>query len=336
MLRREQSRLPGKRKETMLNRNMRNTAILLVVFLAVYMFGNYFAEKSLMSGGRSSSYSYERFESDIAKNKVRSVEVVQNAQVPTGSAIVKLSDGEKKVVHVTDVNKVIELAQQYKVTCHVDDVKSSDAGWLSMILPWIVIGVILMFMFAMMSRASGGGGGGNKMMNFGKSRARMMLPDDKKVTFQNVAGLQEEKEDLAEEKNGYYKEFLKKMSPADVRPEIRGMLKELHKRGYQLAIGSSSKNTKFILAQTQLTDDFDAISDGTNITKSKPDPEVFLKAAEYTQTTPGNCLVVEDAIAGIDAAKAGGMLAAGVGEAKTYEKTDYPMDKVEDLLTLPL
>lgn len=147
---------------------------------------------------------------------------------------------------------------------------------------------------------------------------------------------QEEKEDLAEEKNGYYKEFLKKMSPADVRPEIRGMLKELHKRGYQLAIGSSSKNTKFILAQTQLTDDFDAISDGTNITKSKPDPEVFLKAAEYTQTTPGNCLVVEDAIAGIDAAKAGGMLAAGFGEAKTYEKTDYPMDKVEDLLTLPL
>lgn len=111
-----------------MNKNMRNTAILLVVFLAVYMFGNYFAEKSLMSGGRSSSYSYERFESDIAKNKVRSVEVVQNAQVPTGSAIVKLSDGEKKVVHVTDVNKVIELAQQYKVTCHVDDVKSSDAG----------------------------------------------------------------------------------------------------------------------------------------------------------------------------------------------------------------
>lgn len=177
---------------------MRNTAILLVVFLAVYMFGNYFAEKSLMSGGRSSSYSYERFESDIAKNKVRSVEVVQNAQVPTGSAIVKLSDGEKKVVHVTDVNKVIELAQQYKVTCHVDDVKSSDAGWLSMILPWIVIGVILMFMFAMMSRASGGGGGGNKMMNFGKSRAKMQDPGTQNIRFDQVAGLQEEKEELKE------------------------------------------------------------------------------------------------------------------------------------------
>ena len=137
MLRREQSRLPGKRKETMLNRNMRNTAILLVVFLAVYMFGNYFAEKNLMSGSGSSSYSYERLESDIAKNKVKSIEVVQNAQVPTGSAIVKLNDGEKKVAHVTDVNKVIDLAQQYKVSCQVDDVKSSDTGWLSMILPWI-------------------------------------------------------------------------------------------------------------------------------------------------------------------------------------------------------
>ena len=199
MLRREQSRLPGKRKETMLNRNMRNTAILLVVFLAVYMFGNYFAEKNLMSGSGSSSYSYERLESDIAKNKVKSIEVVQNAQVPTGSAIVKLNDGEKKVAHVTDVNKVIDLAQQYKVSCQVDDVKSSDAGWLSMILPWIVIGVIMMFMFGMISRASGGGGGGNKMMNFGKSRAKMQDPESQNIRFDQVAGLQEEKEELKEE-----------------------------------------------------------------------------------------------------------------------------------------
>ena len=194
MLRREQSRLPGKRKETMLNRNMRNTAILLVVFLAVYMFGNYFAEKNLMSGSGSSSYSYERLESDI----VKSIEVVQNAQVPTGSAIVKLNDGEKKVAHVTDVNKVIDLAQQYKVSCQVDDVKSSDAGWLSMILPWIVIGVIMMFMFGMISRASGGGGGGNKMMNFGKSRAKMQDPESQNIRFDQVAGLQEEKEELEE------------------------------------------------------------------------------------------------------------------------------------------
>ena len=162
------------------------------------MFGNYFAEKNLMSGSGSSSYSYERLESDIAKNKVKSIEVVQNAQVPTGSAIVKLNDGEKKVAHVTDVNKVIDLAQQYKVSCQVDDVKSSDTGWLSMILPWIVIGVIMMFMFGMISRASGGGGGGNKMMNFGKSRAKMQDPESQNIRFDQVAGLQEEKEELKE------------------------------------------------------------------------------------------------------------------------------------------
>ena len=123
---------------------------------------------------------------------------MQNAQVPTGSAIVKLNDGEKKVAHVTDVNKVIDLAQQYKVSCQVDDVKSSDAGWLSMILPWIVIGVIMMFMFGMISRASGGGGGGNKMMNFGKSRAKMQDPESQNIRFDQVAGLQEEKEELKE------------------------------------------------------------------------------------------------------------------------------------------
>ena len=96
------------------------------------------------------------------------------------------------------MNKVIDLAQQYKVSCQVDDVKSSDAGWLSMILPWIVIGVIMMFMFGMISRASGGGGGGNKMMNFGKSRAKMQDPESQNIRFDQVAGLQEEKEELKE------------------------------------------------------------------------------------------------------------------------------------------
>ena len=145
---------------------------------------------------------------------------------------------------------------------------------------------------------------------------------------------QEEKEDLAEEKNGYYKEFLKKMSPADVRPEIRGMLKELHKRGYQLAIGSSSKNTKFILAQTQLTDDFDAISDGTNITKSKPDPEVFVKAAQLVGEASGDCLVVEDAKAGLEAAIGGGMDCAAMGDAVASGLATYDLTEFSDLLKI--
>mgnify|MGYP000190548987 CR=1 FL=1 len=85
-------------------------------------------------------------------------------------------------------------------------------------------------------------------------------------------------------------------------------LKTLRERGCKLAIGSSSKNAKFILEKVELLNAFDAISDGNNITHSKPDPEVFLKAGEFLGEDPANCVVVEDAYAGIDAAKAAGML----------------------------
>ena len=145
---------------------------------------------------------------------------------------------------------------------------------------------------------------------------------------------QEEKEKLAEEKNNYYRELLGNMTPDDVAEEVRNTLSELKKRGHKLAIGSSSKNTKFILEKTNLTDVFDAISDGTNITKSKPDPEVFLKAADFLSEEPGNCVVVEDAYSGVDAAKAGGMIAVGIGEASGYEKTDYPIKSFGELLDI--
>lgn len=140
-----------------------------------------------------------------------------------------------------------------------------------------------------------------------------------------------EKEALAEEKNKYYKEELKSMSPDDVTSEVRETLKSLKDAGIKIAIGSSSKNTKFILKQVGLNDVFDAISDGTNITRSKPDPEVFLKAAEYLSLLPSECLVVEDAVAGIEAAKSGGMKAAGIGDAAVYEKTDYPLATFADI-----
>lgn len=144
---------------------------------------------------------------------------------------------------------------------------------------------------------------------------------------------QKEKEDLAEKKNGWYRELLHTMTPEDVSSEVRNTLKELQNRGYLLAVGSSSKNAKFILAKVDLLDAFDAISDGTNITRSKPDPEVFLKAAEYLGVAPEECYVVEDAEAGIDAAKAGGMKAIGIGDAGTYDKTDVPISKFKDLLS---
>lgn len=145
---------------------------------------------------------------------------------------------------------------------------------------------------------------------------------------------QEKKEALAEEKNNTYRELLKTMTPADVSDEVRDTLKELRARGYKLAIGSSSKNARFILEKVELTDYFDAISDGNNIKNSKPDPEVFVKAAEYLEEKAENCIVVEDAYAGIDAAKDGGMRAAAIGDAATYERADYVLTTFSDLLKI--
>jgi beta-phosphoglucomutase len=144
----------------------------------------------------------------------------------------------------------------------------------------------------------------------------------------------DEKMKLAEEKNNIYRSLLAGMTPNDVADEVRETLAELRKKGYKLAIGSSSKNAKFILEKVNLIDAFDAISDGTNISKSKPDPEVFLKAAEFLGVAPKNCVVVEDAIAGFEAAKAGGMLAAGIGPDKDCGKTDYKLERFSDLLRI--
>ncbi|MFQ7179814.1 Beta-phosphoglucomutase [Hungatella hathewayi] len=143
---------------------------------------------------------------------------------------------------------------------------------------------------------------------------------------------QEKKQKIAEEKNRIYCELLKNMKPSDVSDEVRKTLIELRRRGYKLSIGSSSKNAKSILEQVELRDYFDAVSDGTNITNSKPDPEVFLKAAEYLQLQPEACAVVEDAYAGIDGAKTGMMVAIGIGDAAGYEKTDVSIKMFGDLL----
>lgn len=143
---------------------------------------------------------------------------------------------------------------------------------------------------------------------------------------------EEEKAALAEEKNGYYRELLGTMTEKDVSPQVLETLKELKNRGKKLAIGSSSKNAKFILERVGLLDFFDAISDGNNITKSKPDPEVFVKAAEFIGLSPEKCLVVEDAFAGIQAAKAGGMYAAAIGDAVKCEAADYRLGSFGELL----
>lgn len=145
-----------------------------------------------------------------------------------------------------------------------------------------------------------------------------------------------EKLEMAEEKNNVYKLLLGRMSDADLTEEVKNTLDSLRKNGLKLAIGSSSKNAKFILERIGLKDYFDAISDGTNIVKSKPDPEVFLKAAEYLGLAPEDCLVVEDAKAGIAAAAAGCFDSAGLGEAASSEQVTYPMNTFGDLLNVAL
>ncbi len=143
-----------------------------------------------------------------------------------------------------------------------------------------------------------------------------------------------EKEELADQKNEIYKKLLAQMSPADLSDEVKSTLDELRRRGYQLAIGSSSKNARFILRQIGLGEYFDAVSDGNNITRSKPDPEVFEKAAKMLWVGAKRCLVVEDAVSGAEAAHKGGMKAACVGDASRVGAGDYNMKSVKDLLEI--
>lgn len=141
-----------------------------------------------------------------------------------------------------------------------------------------------------------------------------------------------EKKAFAEEKNTLYRQLLANMSPADLTDEVRNTLHTLRSAGLKLAIGSSSKNTPFILERIGLSGFFDAVADGNMITHSKPHPEVFLKAADLIGLSPSDCLVVEDAHAGVGAAVAGGFACAAIGDAKDDVHADHHLDVLSDLL----
>lgn len=143
---------------------------------------------------------------------------------------------------------------------------------------------------------------------------------------------QEEKERLCEKKNALYREYLKQLSPKDVSQDVLETLKSIKSMGIKTAIGSSSKNTKFILGQIGLLDAFDEIVDGNMIAHSKPDPEVFLLAAKRLGLDPSECGVVEDAYAGVKAAKDGGFVSYGILDAASSPDTDHPLGKFSDLL----
>ena len=142
----------------------------------------------------------------------------------------------------------------------------------------------------------------------------------------------ERKLELATQKNEIYRSLLATMTPADCTREVRDTLKTLRDMGIRISLGSSSKNARFILERVGLLDAFDAISDGNNISRSKPDPEVFLKGAEYLGLDPADCAVVEDAYAGIDAAKAGGMTAIAIGDAFSYGMANERLSTISDLI----
>lgn len=132
----------------------------------------------------------------------------------------------------------------------------------------------------------------------------------------------EEKQQLATRKNEWYRENILKMTPRDILPGVKNFLEELKKAHYKIAIGSSSKNAGTILERIGMKDFFDAVVDGTKITRSKPDPEVFLKGAQELHIPPKQCLVFEDAESGIEAAKNAGMKTIGVGKPENLPKAD--------------
>jgi beta-phosphoglucomutase len=145
-----------------------------------------------------------------------------------------------------------------------------------------------------------------------------------------------ERAELAGAKNARYQALLAWLTPAALLPGVEELLDRLEAAGVLVAVGSSSKNTKLILEKTGLAGRFDAVADGYDISRSKPDPEVFLVAARKLGVEPGDCAVVEDAEAGIDAALAAGMKAIGVGPASRYEKAEIRIPDLRSLRDLSL
>ena len=141
----------------------------------------------------------------------------------------------------------------------------------------------------------------------------------------------DEKLALAEEKNDIYVKSLSALSRADVLPGVFEFIDYIKSKGIKAAVGSASKNTPLILEKTGLADKFDAVSCGLDTTRSKPDPEVFLIAAQKLGIDPCGCAVIEDSAAGIEAAKTGGMYAVAVGAAEHDPKADISIGSLESL-----
>lgn len=152
---------------------------------------------------------------------------------------------------------------------------------------------------------------------------------------------EEDFEAWCELKNGWYLDLIKTMSPADILPGVMEFLAKLKAKGIKLAVGSASKNCIAVINSLKIADEFDAIVDGNDVTKTKPDPEVFLLSAKRLGVPPQNSIVFEDAVSGIDAALAGDFWSVGVGkesELSHAHKVIPGFDNInpEEILNIPL
>jgi beta-phosphoglucomutase len=140
-----------------------------------------------------------------------------------------------------------------------------------------------------------------------------------------------EQEELAAKKNGWYVEMISHMTPSEILPGAKEFLETCRAAGLKTALGSASKNSMTILDKINLAYLFDAVIDGNHVSKPKPDPEVFLKGAEALHIAPADCVVFEDAIAGIEAAKNGGMKAVGIGSPKVLTEADLVVSGLNEM-----
>ena len=173
-----------------MNKTARSTGFyILLGLLCIFLI---FALRDSFNG--RSDITEKELTSMLEKGQVSKVEIVQNEEVPTGTLNVTTTDNEILTVNVTDTTRAVELLSGYDVTVSIEDV-SRRSTLFTMFIPVLLTGAMVLFLIMFMNRQQGGG---SAMMNFGKSRAKMFTPDAKKVTFADVAGLQEEKEELAE------------------------------------------------------------------------------------------------------------------------------------------
>ena len=176
--------------------NKQSSRIGLYLVLIVALIAGYFYLNNQVA--TQSNYTMGQLEKALKNGEVADAKIHQNSEVPTGYITADITDVGQKRVYVTDVNEADTLLRGYGLDPVMEDVQRTSV-FLSSILPvFLTCGIVLLFMVMMNRQVSGGGGGNARMMDFGKSRARMMTPDDRKITFSNVAGLQEEKEDLVE------------------------------------------------------------------------------------------------------------------------------------------